>query len=126
MTTDIAERMAVDAASTSGVTAAVVASVEGSIEAGTGALAVERGAALARFLAARATAAASQEDLRGLGRIVSESRLREVRFAGPTGEGVVLVADHELLLALLDRGRTVESTTPALWNVMWRYEERGP
>lgn len=121
MTGDTAARLATTAGGMDGVQSVIVCDAAGELAGANRHPAPERGAVLVRFLLARAKAAAGADDMRGLGRTVGESRLHDLVFGGPRGEGILLATETAALFAVLDRGASAASVAPLLAAAVRRY-----
>lgn len=121
MVDDLANRLARELMEVPGVRAAVVTNHAGDLLAAAGGEHTARRAALAAFLVRRADGASLGGDLRGLGRVVAQSRLEHVLFAGPGGEGALLVAATWLVLVAFERGTAAELAVTTVRQVLRHY-----
>lgn len=122
MTREMGQRLAADASTIQGVTRAVVCDRDGGPGAN-GDAEPHRAAALGSFLGGRGEAMTQGGDLRGLGRVLSESRLREVRVTGVNGDVIVVESGQGRVVAGLNRGGANETTGSALRSLVQRYED---
>ena len=96
MTREMGQRMAADASTIQGVARAVVCARDGDVLGATGDPEPQRAAALGSFLSGRGEAMTLGGDLRGLGRVVADSHLREVRVTGANGDVIVVESGQGL------------------------------
>lgn len=122
MNGELANRLTMDLSALAGVTAAVVTSPQGQVLGAAGHQRPAQAAALSAFLAGRAEAGTAGGDLRGLGRVLADSHLEEISFAGQQGEGIVLVAPEWSLFATFDRGTSTDMIRPLLRQAIRRYD----
>lgn len=122
MTRDMGQRMAADASTIPGVTRAVVCDRQAAVLGAAGEQEPQRAAALAAFLAGRGEAMTAGGDLRGLGRVVADSQLRQVRVTGADGDVIVLESGESRVLAGLAKGAANDATGAALQALLQRYE----
>ncbi|MFN8508271.1 MAG: hypothetical protein U0547_11990 [Dehalococcoidia bacterium] len=123
MTREMGQRLAADASTIQGVTRAVVCDRDGSVLGANGDAEPHRAAALGAFLGGRGEAMTQGGDLRGLGRVLSESRLREVRVTGANGDVIVVESGQGRVVAGLNRGGANDATGSALRSLVQRYED---
>lgn len=123
MTREMGQRLAADASTIQGVTRAVVCDRDGTVLGANGDSEPHRAAALGSFLGGRGEAMTQGGDLRGLGRVLSESRLREVRVTGANGDVIVVEGAEGRVVAGLTRGGANDATGTALRSLVQRYED---
>ena len=123
MTREMGQRMAADASTIQGVARAVVCARDGDVLGATGDPEPQRAAALGSFLSGRGEAMALGGDLRGLGRVVADSHLREVRVTGANGDVIVVEGAQGRVVAGLTRGGANDATGTALRSLVQRYED---
>lgn len=123
MTREMGQRMAADASTIQGVARAVVCARDGDVLGATGDPEPQRAAALGSFLSGRGEAMTLGGDLRGLGRVVADSHLREVRVTGANGDVIVVESGQGRVIAGLARGTANDTTGAALQSLVRRYED---
>lgn len=125
MTAEVAARLAEAVGGQPGVKAAVVATDDPGAVAAARYPAPGRAAALMQFLVARSSAMAETDDMRGLGRVIGESRFEGLSFAGPGEEGVLFTGTAGTVFATLTKGTSAEVFAPALAAAAARYTGGG-
>ena len=123
MTREMGQRMAADASTIQGVARAVVCARDGDVLGAAGDPEPQRAAALGSFLSGRGEAMTLGGDLRGLGRVVADSHLREVRVTGANGDVIVVESAQGRVIAGLARGAANDTTGAALQSLVRRYED---
>lgn len=102
---DSAERIAGFLGHQDGVSAVTVATPDGTLLASAGAADSEGEASLAAFICQGAAEITSTDDLRGMGKLVSESAFEQLTVSGPRGEGLVLSLDGGCILVSAKAGQ---------------------
>lgn len=117
MDTATAERIAGFLAGQSGVAGATVGGMDGLPIASRGAADPATEAALAAFVCERAAEVVSTADLRGMGKLVSESAFERLTISGPGGESLVISLSGACLLISPRPGAlssAAQSATPVI------------
>ena len=98
MDADTAERIAGFLSGQDGVLGATVAARGGALLASRGVADPQTEATLAAFVCERAAEAVAADDLRGMGKLVSESTFERLAISGASGEALVIVLNRGCLL----------------------------
>lgn len=117
METDSAERIVGFIAHQDGVSSATVATLEGTALASSGTPEAGREAALGAFICERAEELSGDGDLRGMGKVVSESAFRELAIHGGENEGLVIRLEGACLVLATRPGQLAaaeRSVTPVV------------
>lgn len=102
---DTAGRLALALSQIEGIQEALICSRDGAVLATTSATDPGREAALASFLGVRAESLSIDSDLRGMGRQLAGSRLRQITLAGPSGDALLLPIGDAYLFVSIAAGR---------------------
>jgi hypothetical protein len=101
---DLAEGLAITLVDLPGVQSAVVCSLQGEVLGRSGSGTAERAAALATFVASRGAALSLEGDLRGMGRLVANSRLGYIAIHGEGADALILAPGPCYAFLQLQRG----------------------
>lgn len=104
-----------------GVQGALVSSLAGEALGAAGVTDPRRGAALATFIASRAEALSSEDDMRGMGRMLAGSRLDHIVIATASAETLIIAAGPCYVLITLGRGAVAASVATAASLLLRRY-----
>ncbi len=118
---DLAGRLAIAIAALPGVQTALISSLSGDALGAAGVSDLARGAAFATFIASRAEALSSEDDMRGMGRLLAGSQLDHLVITTEGAEMLILAVGPCYVLLTLGRGATAASTAAAASLLLRRY-----
>ena len=119
--TDLAGRLALTLADLPGVQGAVVCSLHGDVLGEAGIPGAQRAAAVATFVACRAASLSLDGDLRGMGRLLANSRIDHVGIQGDAGDALILTPGPCFVLLSLQRGFPADVVASSASLLLRRY-----
>ncbi|MEX0781998.1 MAG: hypothetical protein WD557_05060 [Dehalococcoidia bacterium] len=114
---DAAERVVGFLANQDAIAGATLAAPGGALLASRGSPATRAAAPRAAFICERAAEVVSADDLRGMGKLVSESQFERLAISGPKGEALVMSLDRACLILSVRPGglaTAVQSASPVI------------
>ncbi|MGH2628018.1 MAG: roadblock/LC7 domain-containing protein, partial [Anaerolineales bacterium] len=111
---EAAERIVGFLAYQEGVAGVTVSTPDGALLASKGTAEAGAEALLAAFICERAAEVTSEDDLRGMGKLVSESEFHQLAVSGPKGEALVYPLDRGCLLVSARLGQLVTAAQSAV------------
>jgi hypothetical protein len=119
--TDLAGRLAITLADLPGVQGAVVCSLRGDVLGDAGVREATKVAAVATFVACRAAALSLRGDLRGMGRLLANSRIDHVGIQSDSGDALILAPGSCYVSLSLQRGFPADVVASSAGLLLRRY-----